>query len=104
MSIVYNKLVRDKIPQIIEAAGKKAVVRKANDSEYQDYLNKKLQEEVGEFLKSHDPGELADILEVILALSVVDGIAFDTLVEMAAKKRELRGGFDQRIVLVSVEE
>jgi predicted house-cleaning noncanonical NTP pyrophosphatase (MazG superfamily) len=104
LNIAYDKLVRDKIPEIIEAAGKKAVTRKANDAEYPNYLKKKLQEEVEEFLKSGESGELADILEVLIALGNAKGIGFDELLELAAAKRKNRGGFQERIILVSVEE
>lgn len=100
--IEYDKLVRDKIPQIIEASGKKAVVKQAGD-DYQDYLKKKLQEEVDEYLESDDPGELADILEVIKALGSAHGISLETILEMAQGKREARGGFEEGIVLVSIE-
>ena len=103
MNIAYDKLVRDKIPEIIKAAGKIAVIRKASETEYQDYLKKKLQEEVEEFLESGEVGELADILEVLLALSEAKGIGFDELVELTAAKRKKRGGFQERIILVSVE-
>lgn len=70
MSQYYNKLVRDRIPEIIEQSGKKAVTRIAGDGEYRQYLREKLQEEVGEFMENGNPEELADILEVVFALGV----------------------------------
>jgi predicted house-cleaning noncanonical NTP pyrophosphatase (MazG superfamily) len=100
---VYNKLVRDKIPEIIEASGKKAKIRIAGDAEYKTLLRRKLQEEVNEFLESNDPKELADIIEVILSLSKTYGISLTELLKMAEKKRAERGGFDRRIVLLSVQ-
>jgi predicted house-cleaning noncanonical NTP pyrophosphatase (MazG superfamily) len=100
---VYNKLVRDKIPEIIEASGKKSRIRIADDTEYPVLLCRKLSEEVNEFLESKDPKELADIIEVILSLSKTYGISFAELLNMAEKKRAERGGFDQKIILLSVQ-
>jgi len=99
---VYNKLVRDKIPEIIEASGKKAKIRIADDTEYPTLLCQKLSEEVNEFIESKDPKELADIIEVIISLSKTYGISLAELVKMAEKKRAERGGFDKKIVLLSV--
>lgn len=66
--IKYHKLVRDKIPEIIEKSGKKAIIEKLDDKGYIDLLNKKLIEELREFLKSGRVEELADIVEVIYAI------------------------------------
>lgn len=104
MAIIYNKLVRDKIPQIIEASGKKAVTRVADDTEYLDCLRRKLSEEVQEYLTSGDVEELADILEVVSALGRCAGASTDQLIGIAADKREARGGFDERILLLRVED
>lgn len=102
MNKVYNKLVRDKIPEIIEASGKKARIRIADDAEYPALLCKKLSEEVNEFLESNDPKELADIIEVVLSLSKTYGISFTELLSMAEKKRAERGGLERKIVLLGV--
>lgn len=101
---VYNKLVRDKIPEIIEASGKKAEIRIAGDAEYKDLLGKKLLEEVNEYLESNDPEELADIIEVVRALGKNYGITLEEILEMAEKKRRKRGGFDDKIVLLDVQD
>ncbi|MBT7706701.1 nucleoside triphosphate pyrophosphohydrolase [archaeon] len=61
----YNKLVRDKIPEIIAGNGDTAATHIATDEEYRGKLREKLQEEVNEFLEELDNGELADILEVV---------------------------------------
>lgn len=69
--IVYNKLVRDKIPQIIEASGKQAEIRVLDDTEYIKVLNIKLQEELDEFIKAEEDEqitELADLVEVVYAI------------------------------------
>ncbi len=99
----YNKLVRDKIPRIIKEAGKQALVRKAEQEEYQDLLRRKLLEEVDEFMESSNPEELADIIEVVAALGETSGLSFDELMEIADEKREERGAFRERIVLLEVK-
>ena len=66
MKKYYNKLVRDKIPEIIEIAGKRAEIRIADDSEYANLLKQKLLEEVDEYMQSNNPDELADIIEVVI--------------------------------------
>ncbi len=104
-SIKYNKLIRDLIPQVIEESNKKAITRKAvDDAEYIAYLNKKLGEELDEYLQSGDVEELADIQEVILALVQARGLSIDDFEALRFKKREERGGFDDRMVLVEVVE
>lgn len=102
MNKVYNKLVRDKIPEIIEASGKKARIRIADDAEYPALLCRKLSEEVNEFLENNDPKELADIIEVIISLSKTYGMSLDELLMIADKKRAERGGFYKKIVLLNV--
>jgi predicted house-cleaning noncanonical NTP pyrophosphatase (MazG superfamily) len=64
----YNKLVRDKIPEIIKRKGKKPIIHVANKKEYWQALKQKLKEEVEEFLKTPNKEELADILEIIYAI------------------------------------
>ncbi len=104
MKIFYNKLVRDRIPEIIEGEGKKTNMRIADQEEYFRLLKDKLVEEVDEFLDSDSPQELPDILEVVIALGSTYGLSFNDLSEMAGKKRKERGGFEDRIVLISVDE
>ncbi len=103
MKKVYNKLVRDRIPEIIKESGKNACIRKADEAEYKHLLRQKLLEEVNEFMESGSSEELADILEVVAALGRTHGFSFADLVEMAEEKRKDRGGFEERIVLISVE-
>lgn len=99
----YNKLVRDKIPEIIEKSGKKAITRTLTDEEFKEYLEKKLDEEVAEFHESKSMEELCDILEVVYALSSAHGVLFDVILGRAKKEQE-RGGFTQKILLIGVEE
>jgi predicted house-cleaning noncanonical NTP pyrophosphatase (MazG superfamily) len=92
------KLVRDKIPQIIRDTGTEPVIRVADAEEFRCLLRAKLVEEVEEFLASDDPNELADILEVLLALAGALGVDQDQLEKLRAAKAFERGGFADRIV------
>ncbi len=104
MTKIYNKLVRDKIPEIVEASGKKVNICIAGDAEYKTLLRRKLQEEVYEFLESNDPEELVDIIEVILSLSKTYGISLTELLRMVEKKKVERGGFERKIILLNVQD
>ena len=99
----HEKLVRDKIPEIIEGSGRTARVRILSDEEYQLQLEKKLSEEVEEYQKDKTPEELCDILEVVFALAKTHGITGDELEEMRLEKADERGGFDKKLYLVETE-
>lgn len=100
----YDKLVRDKIPEIIESTGKKAICRTLTETEYKEYLEKKLDEEVAEFHGSKSVEELADILEVVYALIEIQGRSVFELGSMRRRKLFERGAFGKRICLIEVEE
>ena len=100
---VYNKLVRDKIPQIIEDNGQKAQLKILEGDAYLASLEEKLNEEVGEYHKDRSVEELADILEVVYALAATIGCTPAQLEHICMEKRQQRGGFDQKIFLISVE-
>jgi predicted house-cleaning noncanonical NTP pyrophosphatase (MazG superfamily) len=102
--MIYNKLVRDHIPQIIEETGGKAEIRILTDEEYRIFLEKKLDEEVGEYHREQNAEELADILEVVYALAASIGCAKEELNDVYRKKHEARGGFEKRILLISSEK
>lgn len=102
--IVYNKLVRDKIPEIINSSGKSADYYVLQDEDYLRELRVKLQEELMEYNENHELEELVDILEIIYAIAALEGVTIAQLERMRAKKWEERGGFERRIYLLSVRE
>jgi len=100
---VYNKLVRDKIPEIIQLSGRTASIEVLEDLDYRESLNKKLLEEVNEFIEDQTTEELADIVEVIEAILRYRQVKKETFNEMKADKKSKRGGFEGKIYLKSVE-
>ena len=101
---IYNKLVRDKIPEIIEASGAKCTSEILNDEDYIRMIDSKLSEELAEYHADQNIEELADLLEVIYAAAVARGYSIEELEAVRAKKRMARGGFEKKLLLVSVEE
>ncbi|MDL2363606.1 MAG: nucleoside triphosphate pyrophosphohydrolase [Patescibacteria group bacterium] len=101
--IIYNKLVRDKIPEIIKASGKKPTFRYLNKQEYLEALVIKLGEEYDEFKQDRNIEELADLQEVILALADAMNISPSELAKAFSQKALARGKFQSRIYLESVE-
>lgn len=96
---VYNKLVRDKIPEYIASKGGQAVTHIADEQEYWQKLKEKLAEEMTEFQEAESMEELADLLEVIEAICAFKGFRSDEVKHVQAKKRADRGGFEKRIIL-----
>ena len=101
MEIRYEKLVRDKIPQMIEEEGFIPNTCALSEDEYIEALRVKLTEEVQEYLSDRDAEELADILEVVYALANAQGIPQDTLEQIRKAKADARGGFEKRLWLIS---
>ncbi|AOT71910.1 nucleoside triphosphate pyrophosphohydrolase [Geosporobacter ferrireducens] len=99
---IYNKLVRDKIPDIIEAEGKRTVTAVLEKDEYYKALIVKLHEEVQEFTESDSIEEIADILEVIDAILAAKGVTNEQVSMIQERKRTERGGFEKRIMLLEV--
>ncbi|MGL4790061.1 MAG: phosphoribosyl-ATP pyrophosphohydrolase [Anaerotignaceae bacterium] len=102
--IIYNKLVRDKIPEIIEKSGKLAVTETLSDENYIKMLNEKLTEEVNEYLESGSVEELADISEVIHGILAFKGVSIDDFEKVRIEKLEKRGGFYDKVLLKEVVE
>ena len=103
-TIVYNKLVRDRIPEIIEASGKTCKTEILSDDEYIKMIDAKLDEELAEYHKDQNIEELADLLEVIRAAVIARGYTLDDLERVRAEKSAKRGGFEKRILLKEVVE
>lgn len=99
----YNKLVRDHIPEIIQRSGKMCQTRTLLDEEYVRELVKKLREEVDEFIEQPDVGELADILEVLKALSETLKTDMDHVEVVRKNKARDRGAFQNKVYLEWVE-
>jgi predicted house-cleaning noncanonical NTP pyrophosphatase (MazG superfamily) len=94
-----EKLVRDRIPQIMQDAGKDPETRVASQEEHAALLHAKLYEEAGEYVASGDPSELADLLEVIHALAALHDLTPTELEQQRSAKVETRGAFTHRLVL-----
>lgn len=95
----YNKLVRDKIPQIIKEKGQTVVTHTATDEEYWSKLKEKLREEVQEFLEDENSEEIADILEVLYAICDFKNITREKIESLRLEKNKKRGGFREKIIL-----
>ena len=101
----YGKLVRDKIPKIIKNnEGKESIIRFLNDNEYLEELNKKIKEEVIEYIESGEIEELADIEEVLRAILDFKGISYEEFEKIRISKAKKRGAFKDRIYLEGIEE
>ena len=99
----YNKLVRDKIIDIIEADVRKAKYKILNNNEYKEELNKKLQEEVKEYLDNNCVEELADIVEVVYGILESMNVSIEEFEKVRKDKQEKRGAFHKRIYLEESE-
>ena len=97
----YNKLVRDNIPEIMIKNGATPITRILNDDDYLNELNKKLLEEVNEYLESGDILELADIEEVLLALLSIKKVSIEEFENTRIDKVKKRGTFTKKIFLES---
>jgi predicted house-cleaning noncanonical NTP pyrophosphatase (MazG superfamily) len=95
----YNKLVRDKIPEIIINKGGVPVTHIADDVEYWQKLKEKLQEEINEFIEAESIEEMADVLEVIDAIIDFKKFNKNELQKVKNIKAEERGKFENRIIL-----
>ena len=104
MSKKYNKLVRDRIPEIIEASGNTCITEILSDEDYLRMLDAKLDEELAEYHADQNIEELADLMEVIQACAVARGYSVEELEQVRAKKAAKRGGFERKILLKEVIE
>jgi len=93
----YNKLVRDNVPEILDAKGIAYEQRVASPEEYKTELVKKLQEEAAEFSADASAEELADVIEVVEALKKLD--EYKDVEAIREQKRNEKGAFDKRIIV-----
>ena len=100
----YNKLVRDRISEIIETSGSTCVTEILSDEDYLRMLDAKLDEELAEYHADHNIEELADLMEVIRACAVARGYTIEALEQVRAEKAAKRGGFEKKILLKEVIE
>lgn len=105
---IYNKLVRDRIPEVITNTGKRFTTRILNNEEYITELKKKSFEELNEYVSTDNNEdaveELADLLEIIHALAEYHDSSIEEVEEVRKKKAEKRGGFKEKIFLIEVED
>lgn len=104
---IYNKLVRDKIPEIIKGNGETPITRVLDDDEYKTELEKKLNEEYLEVIRAKGKEkieELADMIEVIKALAKLENATLDDVIAVASDKASKRGAFNDKIFLEKVIE
>ncbi|WML53334.1 nucleoside triphosphate pyrophosphohydrolase [Neobacillus sp. PS3-12] len=105
---IYNKLVRDRIPEIIEKDGKKLSTKILSDNDYIKALKEKSFEELKEYVNTDNDAdaleELADLLEIIHALAECHEASIEKVEEIRKKKAEKRGGFKEKIFLIEVED
>lgn len=103
MDQIFNKLVRDNIPNIIKNNGEESITRILDDKEYRKELYKKLLEECNEVINSKNKEELleelADVLEIIRSIAKLNNIGLNDVIEVSDQKKLKRGGFEKRIFL-----
>ena len=105
MKYIYNKLVRDKIPENINSIeGRKCNFKILNNDEYLKELDKKLFEEAHEFIEEHSIEELADLMEVILAIMKERNISMEDVEKARKIKNDRKGSFNDKIYLIDVEQ
>ena len=98
----YNKLIRNKIPEIIKSSGKNSITHIASDKEYWKSLKEKLKEEVIEFEKDSNEEEFSDILEVLEAIKEFKNFNQDNIKHIKEKKALEKGKFKEKIILDEV--
>ncbi|MBQ7921298.1 MAG: nucleoside triphosphate pyrophosphohydrolase [Clostridia bacterium] len=104
MTKVYNKLVRDRIPEIIEKSGASCKTEILSDAEYLKRIDAKLDEELAEYHADHTIEELADLVEVIHAAAIARGYTLEELEKVRGEKAAKRGKFEKKILLREVIE
>ena len=101
---IHNKLIRDKIPDIIKETGKQPIIEILSDGEYKTQLDAKLSEELKEYLADDSVEELADLVEVVYAILKFKGTSIQEFEEVRRNKANKRGGFDKKLFLKEVRD
>ncbi|MEB2281804.1 nucleoside triphosphate pyrophosphohydrolase [Lysinibacillus xylanilyticus] len=105
---IYNKLVRDLIPQVIEENGKTCIIRVLEQGEHLEEIKVKMQEEALEFLEATSSKEaveeLVDILELVHTAIQMYDVSYEQLEQIRTQKKNQCGGFSKGIYLVEVKE
>jgi len=99
----YDKLVRDRIPEIVRENDETPVTHVAEGEAYRERLREKLCEEAEEFRESGDPAELADVMEVLAAIREAEDLDAAEIERLREEKADERGGFADGVVLERVE-
>jgi predicted house-cleaning noncanonical NTP pyrophosphatase (MazG superfamily) len=102
--IIYNKAVRDRIPEIIEAQGKDYNVVVLNDEEFLEALENKLIEELEEYQREESVIELCDIIEVAMRIAEIKNVSNEELDTLRVQKNKERGSFKENLFLISVKD
>ena len=103
-TVKHHKLVRDRIPEIIDSSGKTCITEILSDEEYLRMLDEKFNEELAEYHKDQNIEELADLLELIYAATIARGYSLEELEQVRAEKATKRGSFEKKILLREVIE
>jgi len=103
-TVKYHKLVRDRIPEIIESSGKTCITEILSDEEYLRMIDEKFNEELAEYHRDQNIEELADLLELIYAATIARGYSLEELEQVRAEKAAKRGSFEKKILLREVIE
>ena len=101
---VYNKAIRDKIPEIIESSGSSCLIEVLDDEKFVEELVLKLEEELGEFKETRSIEELCDLIEIAYRIAELNGVSNEELEEMINKKNIERGKFEKNLFLIQVNE
>lgn len=101
---VYNKAIRDKIPEIIESSGASCIVDVLDDEKFVDKLVIKLDEEIEEYKESKSIEELCDLIEIAYRIAEINGVSYDELEERRKNKNIERGKFAKNLFLIQVNE
>ena len=103
-TIRYNKLVRDRIPEIIKTTGKTCVIDILSDADYLKMVDAKLDEELAEYHNDQNIEELADLIEIIYAAARARGYSLEQLEAVRAEKAAKRDSFEKKLLLKEVIE